>query len=73
MLIKYCFLVGRNTVETKFWLDKHYLEFALGKSNIIDWFAEFECGRMNTNDAPHSGHPKEMVTLENTVKVHKMV
>ena len=45
MLIKLCFLMGKNTVEAKQWLDKCYGDSALGKSTIIDWYAEFKCLR----------------------------
>lgn len=51
VLIKHCFLMGKNTIEAKQWLDKHYGDSAPGKSTIIDWYAEFKRGRTNTDDA----------------------
>jgi len=45
VLIKHCYLMGKNTVQTKAWLDKCYPDSAPGKSTIIDWFAEFKRGR----------------------------
>ena len=51
VLIKYCFLRGKNTVEAKQWLEKLYGDSAPGKSTIIDWYAEFKRGRTNTDDA----------------------
>ena len=36
------FLVGKNTIEAKQWLDKRYGDSAPGKSTIIDWNAEFK-------------------------------
>ena len=44
MLIKHCFLMGKNTVAAKQWLDKHHRDSALGKSTIIDWYAELKRG-----------------------------
>ena len=41
----------KNTVEAKQWFDKRYEDSAPGKSKIIDWYAEFKCGRTNTDDA----------------------
>ena len=40
VLIKYCFLMGKNTAEGKQWLDKRYGDSAPGKSTIINWYAE---------------------------------
>ena len=62
----------KNTVEAKQWLDKRYGDSASGKSINIDWYAEFERGRTNTDDAERSGRPKSAV-LGNTTKVHKIV
>ena len=45
VLIKHCFLMGKNTVEAKQWLDKHYGDSVPGKSTI-DWYAEFKHGRV---------------------------
>ena len=44
VLIKHCFLMGKNTVEAKQWLYKRCGDSALGKSTIIDWYAEFKHG-----------------------------
>ncbi|KAF7268334.1 hypothetical protein GWI33_018525 [Rhynchophorus ferrugineus] len=38
VLIKYCFLKGKNTVEAKTWLDAEFPEAAPGKSTITDCF-----------------------------------
>ncbi|KOX74108.1 hypothetical protein WN51_14188 [Melipona quadrifasciata] len=72
-LIKRCFLMGKDTVEAKQWLDKRYGDSAPGKSTIIDWYAEFKRGRTNSDDAERSGHPKSAVVPENIKKVHKIV
>ena len=73
VLIKHCFLMGKNTIEVKQWLDKHYGNSAPGKSTIIDWYAEFKRGPTNTDDAERFGRPTSAVVLENITKVHKKV
>lgn len=73
VLIKHCFLMGKNTVQTKEWLDKHYGNAAPGKSAIYVWFAKFRTGHMSTEDAARSGRPKEVVTDENIKKVRQMI
>ncbi|XP_076641941.1 protein GVQW3-like [Halictus rubicundus] len=71
--IKHCFLMGKNTVGAKQWLDKHYGGSAPGKSTIIDWYAEFKRGRTSTDDAERSGRRKSAVVPENIKNVHKIV
>ena len=73
VLIEHCFLIGKNTLKANHWLDKHYGNSAPGKSTIIDWYAEFKCGRTNTDDANRSGRPKSAVVPENITNVHKIV
>ena len=46
---------------------------APGKSTIIDPYADFKCGRTNTDDAERSGRPKSAVVPENMKKVHRIV
>lgn len=73
VLIKHCFLMGKNTVETKIWLDEHYPDAAPGKSTISVWFAKFRTGHMSTENGARSGRPREAVTDENIKKVHQMI
>ena len=73
VLIKYCFLKGKNTVEAKKWLDQEFPGSAPGKSTIIDWYAKLKSGEMSTEDDERSGRPKEDVTDENIKKVHKII
>ncbi|GFV60412.1 putative DD34D transposase [Trichonephila clavipes] len=63
----------KNTVETKAWLDKHYSDFAPGKSTVEKWFAKFKRGEMSTENDARSEHPKEAVTDENITKVYKII
>ncbi|GFW81433.1 putative DD34D transposase [Trichonephila clavipes] len=71
VLIKHCFFGEKNTFETKAWLDKHYSDFAPGKSTVEKWFAKFKRGEMSTEDDARSGLPKEAVTDENIKKSPK--
>ena len=73
VLIKHCFLMGKNTVEAKQWLDKRYGDSARGKSTIIDWYAEFKRCRINTDNAERSGRQKWAVVPENITKVQNIV
>ena len=73
MLIKHCFLMGKNTAEAKQWFDKRYGDSAPGELTIIDWYAEFKCGRTNTDDAERADRPKSAVVPENIQKVHIIV
>ena len=71
MLIKYCFLKGKN--KKKQWLDKCYLDSALSERTVKRWYADFKCSRTDTNDAKCSGHPNSAVVLENSKKLHKLI
>ncbi|KAF7269991.1 hypothetical protein GWI33_017014 [Rhynchophorus ferrugineus] len=68
VLIKYCFLKGKSTVEAKTWLDAEVPDTAPGKSTIKDWYAKFRHGEMSTENGEHSEGPKEVVTDENILK-----
>ena len=73
VLIKHCFLMGKNTVEAKQCLDKRYGDSAPRKPTIIDCYVEFNRGRTNTDDAERSGRSKSAIVPENITKVHKIV
>ncbi|KAF7265270.1 hypothetical protein GWI33_021264 [Rhynchophorus ferrugineus] len=65
VLIKYCFLKGKNTVQSKTWLDAEFPDAVPGKLTIKEWYAKFGRGEISTEDREHSGRPKEVVTNEN--------
>lgn len=73
VLIKHCFLMGKNTVQAKEWLDKGYGTSSPSYSTVKKWYAEFKQGRTSTDDAKRSGRPNEAVTDENVKKVHRIV
>ena len=66
VLIKHCFLMGKNSVQAKQWLDKCYPASA-PSSQMVKWFADFKRGRTNTNigGAERSGRPNSAVVPEN--------
>ena len=73
VLIKHCFLMGKNTVQAKQWLDKCYSDSAPSTTTVKRWYADFKRGRTDTNDAERSGRPNSAVVPENIKKVHKIV
>ena len=73
VLIKHCFLMGKNTVQAKQWLDKCYSDSAPLETRVKRWYADFKRGRTDTNDAEHSGRPNSAVVPENTKKLPKLI
>ncbi|KAF7285720.1 hypothetical protein GWI33_010140 [Rhynchophorus ferrugineus] len=61
VLIKYCFLKGKNTVEVQTWLNAEFADTASGKSTIKDGYAKFRRDEMSTEDGECSGRPKEVI------------
>jgi len=73
VLIKHCFLVGKNAIRTQEWLKKYYSTSAPSKITICQWFRELKCGRTSTDDAPRPRRPIEAVISENAKKIHQIV
>ncbi|KAM8707528.1 hypothetical protein ACLKA7_005072 [Drosophila subpalustris] len=65
--------MGKNTIEAKTWLDKHYGVSAPGKSTICDWYSNFKRGRTSTEDSKRSGRPKEVIIPEIIRQVRQIV
>ncbi|KAL7726269.1 hypothetical protein ACLKA6_008449 [Drosophila palustris] len=65
--------MGKNTVEAKTWLDKHYGVSAPGKSTICDWYSNFKRGCKSTEDSKRSGRPKEVIIPEIIRQVRQIV
>ena len=72
-LVKHCFLIGKNTLQAKQWLDKCYSDTVLSETTVKKWYADFKCGHTDKNDAECSGCLNLVVVLENTKKFHKLV
>ena len=64
---------GKNTVQAKQWFDKCYSDSVTSETMVKSWYADFKHGRIDTNDAEHSGHPNLVVVLENIRKLHKRI
>ena len=60
-------------MQAQQWLEKCYGDSAPSKTTICRWYAEFERGHTDTEDAEHSGRPNEIVTPETIKKVHQIV
>lgn len=73
VLIKHCFLMKKNTVQTQKLLEKCYNESAPSKTTICRWFSEFKRGRTDTDDAERSGRPYEVATPENINKTLEII
>ena len=73
MCWKHCFLMEKNSDQTKQWLDKSYSNSAPSETTVKRWYADFKRSCTDTNDTEHSAHPNSAVVLENTKKLYKMV
>lgn len=62
VLIKHCFLKGKNEVQTEAFFKKYYKESAPSAATIRYWFAEFKLGHFNIKDGKRAGIPDEAVT-----------
>ena len=70
VLIKHCFLMGKNTVQANQWIDKCYLDSAPSETIVMRWYADFNAVvqtqmMLNTQVA-------QIRQLENTRKLHKL-
>ena len=45
VLIKHCYLMGKNTVQAQQWLKKCYPDCAPSETTICRWYADFKRGR----------------------------
>ncbi|CAG9832211.1 unnamed protein product [Diabrotica balteata] len=57
--------MGKNAVKTEQWFKKCYRNSVPSITTIKRWFAEFKCGRTDTDDAERSGRPNDAVIPEN--------
>ena len=56
--------MGKNTVQAKQWLEKYCGDSDPSETTIKRWFADFNHGRRETDDAERSARPDEAVTPE---------
>ena len=59
--MKHCFIMEKNTVQAKKWLDKCYPDSAPSRQMVKKWFSDLKRGRTNTEDAEHSSRPNSAV------------
>lgn len=73
VLIKHCYLMKKNVVDAKLWLDKYYGNDAPGRSTIHAWYAEYKRGLLRTDDAPRSGRPNDAVNSTTIKQVQRII
>ena len=71
VFIKHYFLMEKNTVQVKQWLDKCYSDSAPSETTVWRWYADFKCGRRDTKNAENSARLNSLVVPENTQKLRK--
>ncbi|KAF7280053.1 hypothetical protein GWI33_006436 [Rhynchophorus ferrugineus] len=70
VFIKYCFLMEKNTVEAKTWLDAKFPDTAPGNSTIKDWYAKYRRGEMSTEDKMIlNGRKLKLNEIADTLKI----
>ena len=73
VLIKYYFLMGKNTVQAKQWLDKCHSDSAPSETMVKWLYADFKHGCTDTNDAEHLGCSNLAVVPENIKKLYELI
>ena len=53
--IKFCFKIGKTAMETYRLLQQAYVEDAMDRTQMFDWFRRFKKGRTPVESDPHSG------------------
>jgi hypothetical protein len=53
--VKFCFLLGKMAGGTVLILETAYIEAALGKTQVYEWFSSFRNGELSLADQPRSG------------------
>ncbi|KAF7273486.1 hypothetical protein GWI33_013807 [Rhynchophorus ferrugineus] len=72
VLIKYCFLKGKNTVEAKTWLDAGFPDTAPGKSIINDWCAKFRQWTPKRADTPKISTERVHIIIHEYLGMRKL-
>ena len=55
--IKFCFKIGKTTMEMYQLLQQAYSEDAMGCTPVFDWFCRFKAGRTSVERDPRLGQP----------------
>jgi len=67
------FLQGKALKEIYTILTETLGEHAPSYATVKNWVAKFKHGYFSTCDAPHSGRPKTVTTLEIIDQIHKLI
>jgi len=67
--IKFYFKIGKTATETYQLLQQAYVEDAMGRTQVCDWFRRFKEGRTSAERDPHSGRPSTSRNEEMIAKV----
>lgn len=62
MLIKHCFLIAKNTVKARQWLEKRNPDSSPSKTTFCRLYTEFKRGFADANNWERSGRSLEAVT-----------
>ena len=55
--IKFCFKIGKTSMETYQLLQQAYGEDAMGRTQVFYWFHRFKEGKTSVESNPRSGRP----------------
>ncbi|KAF7280337.1 hypothetical protein GWI33_006152 [Rhynchophorus ferrugineus] len=69
VLIKYCFLKGKNKVEAQTWLDVEFPDTAPENQPSKIGYAKFKRGEISTDDSERSECPKKRPPIRTMVSV----
>ena len=71
--VKFCFLLGKSAAETIVMLKTAYVDAALSKTRVYEWFSRFKNGEMLIEDQPRSGRPATSRSDENVDKINTLI
>ena len=71
--IKFCFKIGKTTMETYQLLQQAYGQDAMGHTQVFDWFRRFKDRRTSVESDPCLGWPSTLRNEEMIAKVRTIV
>jgi len=71
--IKFCFKIGKTTMETYQLLQQAYGQDAMGHTQVFDWFRRFKDRRTSVESDPRLGWPSTLRNEEMIAKVRTIV
>lgn len=71
--VKFCVLLGKNTVETNEMINQAFKDKALSESSVRKWHKMFRDGREEVTDEARSGRPSTSRTDENVDRVLQLL